>query len=87
MVKSCCAYTCTNVYNPTSDVRFHLFPHADPERLVKWIHALRRKNFKLLKTTTICSEHFLELDYVDNTCMNTVSRRKSTKEDGNSIYI
>lgn len=36
----------------------------DELRLKKWIHAVRRNNFKPTKSTKLCSKHFCDSDYV-----------------------
>jgi len=39
------------------------FPLNDNERLKKWIHAVRRTNFKPNQNSFLCSLHFTEKDY------------------------
>lgn len=39
------------------------FPLNDSERLKKWIHAVRRTNFKPICSSFLCSLHFTENDY------------------------
>lgn len=39
------------------------FPLNDSERLKKWIHAVRRTNFKPSCNSFLCSLHFVKNDY------------------------
>ncbi|XP_039286978.1 peroxynitrite isomerase THAP4 isoform X2 [Nilaparvata lugens] len=66
MVKSCCAYGCTNSFRKNVDAKnkisFHHFP-KDPETRKKWILATKWKNFNPNEHTYICSVHFKFEDY------------------------
>jgi len=39
------------------------FPLKEKERLHKWVHAVRRKDFKPTSSSTLCSLHFHENDF------------------------
>ncbi|XP_044516772.1 THAP domain-containing protein 1 [Gracilinanus agilis] len=58
MVQSCSAYGCRNRYDKDKPVSFHKFPLTRPDLCKKWEAAVRRKNFKPSKYSSICSEHF-----------------------------
>ncbi|XP_028921748.1 THAP domain-containing protein 1 [Ornithorhynchus anatinus] len=58
MVQSCSAYRCRNRYDKDKPVSFHKFPLTRPDLCQKWEAAVRRKNFKPTKYSSICSEHF-----------------------------
>lgn len=58
MVQSCSAYGCKNRYDKDKPVSFHKFPLTRPSLCEKWEAAVRRKNFKPTKYSSICSEHF-----------------------------
>ncbi|QQP38865.1 Putative LOC101240618 [Caligus rogercresseyi] len=66
MVKSCAAYNCSNRSVQTLESRgisFHAFP-KDPLLRRRWILAVRREKFNPSPFTWICSEHFLENDFM-----------------------
>ena len=46
------------------------FPLKRGDILKKWIHAVRRKNFVPTKHSRICSEHFVETDYLHRPNIN-----------------
>ncbi|XP_043920230.1 THAP domain-containing protein 1 isoform X2 [Protopterus annectens] len=58
MVQSCSAFGCQNRYDKTKGVSFHKFPLARPSLCQLWVAAVRRKNFKPTKYSSICSDHF-----------------------------
>lgn len=58
MVQSCSAYGCKNRYDKDKPVSFHKFPLTRPSLCKQWEAAVRRKNFKPTKYSSICSEHF-----------------------------
>uniref|UniRef100_A0A8D0GZC1 THAP domain-containing protein 1 n=1 Tax=Sphenodon punctatus TaxID=8508 RepID=A0A8D0GZC1_SPHPU len=58
MVQSCSAYRCRNRYDKEKPISFHKFPLTKPDLCKKWEAAVKRKNFKPTKYSSICSEHF-----------------------------
>ncbi|KAL1416270.1 hypothetical protein MTO96_028103 [Rhipicephalus appendiculatus] len=49
-------------------VSFHRFPN-DPEMRKKWLVAIKREEgplFRVSNTTKVCSNHFVETDYLSN---------------------
>ncbi|KAK4883135.1 hypothetical protein RN001_006454 [Aquatica leii] len=62
MVKSCCAYNCTERYKKGGKLSFHIFPN-NPDMRKKWILSLRREKFIPTKYSTICSKHFTPESY------------------------
>ncbi|KAL1481045.1 hypothetical protein MTO96_050519 [Rhipicephalus appendiculatus] len=49
-------------------VSFHRFPN-DPEMRKKWLVAIKREEgplFRVSNTTKVCSNHFVETDYLPN---------------------
>lgn len=58
MVQSCSAYGCKNRYDKDKPISFHKFPLTRPNLCKQWEAAVRRKNFKPTKYSSICSEHF-----------------------------
>lgn len=58
MVQSCSAYGCKNRYDKDKPVSFHKFPLTRPSLCKQWEAAVKRKNFKPTKYSSICSEHF-----------------------------
>ncbi|KYO35073.1 THAP domain-containing protein 1 [Alligator mississippiensis] len=58
MVQSCSAYRCRNRYDKEKPISFHKFPLTRPDLCKKWETAVKRKNFKPTKYSSICSEHF-----------------------------
>eukprot|EP00102_Acyrthosiphon_pisum_P024828 XP_016662038.1 PREDICTED: THAP domain-containing protein 1-like [Acyrthosiphon pisum] len=63
MVNFCSAFNCSSSSDVKSELIFHKFPLNDSERLKKWIHAVRRTNFKPNGSSFLCSLHFNENDY------------------------
>ncbi|XP_025200772.1 THAP domain-containing protein 2-like [Melanaphis sacchari] len=63
MVNFCSAFNCASSSDVRKDLSFHKFPLKDKERLQKWVHAVRRKDFKPSSNTTLCSLHFNETDF------------------------
>jgi len=53
------------------------FPFSRSTILKKWIHAVRRKNFKPTSASRICSVHFRDSDFVQNPALVV----KKLKED------
>ena len=64
MVGSCAAYGCSERKGNDPNLSFHQFPHNNPERLKKWIQAIRRKDWKPTKHSSICGKHFTESSFV-----------------------
>lgn len=75
MVQSCSAYGCKNRYDKDKPVSFHKFPLTRPSLCKKWEAAVRRKNFKPTKYSSICSEHFTP------DCFKRECNNKLLKED------
>ena len=67
MVKSCVAYGCTNRWKSGSGITFHTFPLKDQHQVQKWVTAVRREGWLPTKHSCICSDHFLQSDFVKNT--------------------
>ncbi|XP_050064269.1 THAP domain-containing protein 1-like [Aphis gossypii] len=63
MVISCSSYGCTNRRKKGCGIQFHRFPLKRPSVLEKWIHEMKRKNFKPSEYSYLCSEHFTNEDY------------------------
>ena len=63
MVISCCAVGCQNRQEPNSQISFYRFP-ADKERRQKWIAAMKRSNWIPTKYSGICSDHFINSEYL-----------------------
>ncbi|KAJ3654552.1 hypothetical protein Zmor_013731 [Zophobas morio] len=63
MVKSCCAYNCTERANGSNFISFHRFP-KHPELRKKWIIATKREDFIPTENTRICGKPFLESDFI-----------------------
>ncbi|KAL5237573.1 hypothetical protein ACI65C_004983 [Semiaphis heraclei] len=63
MVISCSSYGCTNRQEKGCGIQFHRFPLKRPFGLSKWIHEMKRKNFKPSEYSYLCSEHFTNEDY------------------------
>ncbi|KAJ8965754.1 hypothetical protein NQ314_003912 [Rhamnusium bicolor] len=66
MVKYCCAYGCTNEWTPSGNKKFHRFPFKRPDILKQWIQAVHLQNFKPTGYTVICSDHFINEDYLES---------------------
>ena len=58
MVKSCCAFGCTNRYYKGTKLSFYRFP-ADRERRSKWVAALKREDWQPSEQSWVCSAHFV----------------------------
>ena len=58
MVKSCCAVGCANRYSKGCGLKFYRFP-TDPERRMKWVAAVDRKNWTPNEYSWLCSAHFI----------------------------
>ncbi|XP_031358400.1 THAP domain-containing protein 1-like [Photinus pyralis] len=66
MVKHCCAYGCSNEWNPNLNIPFHTFPLKRPEILRLWVQAVRLVGFKPTATTVICGKHFTPDSYLES---------------------
>ncbi|KAM3936790.1 uncharacterized protein RB166_000772 [Leptodactylus fuscus] len=64
MPMTCVAYGCNNHFVKGCGKQFFRFPMKDPDRLSKWVMAIRRKNWKPSASSRICSDHFTENDYM-----------------------
>ena len=64
MPNYCVAVGCKNTTKKGSEYSFHRFPHQNPNLLKKWVHAIRRKQWKPTKHSFICSDHFHESCFV-----------------------
>ncbi|XP_069820570.1 uncharacterized protein [Dendropsophus ebraccatus] len=64
MPMTCVAYGCNNHFVKGCGKQFFRFPMKDPDRLSKWVIAIRRKNWKPSASSRICSDHFTEDDYM-----------------------
>ncbi|KAI7812686.1 THAP domain-containing protein 1 [Triplophysa rosa] len=71
MVQSCSAHGCTNRYSRDKNISFHKFPLARPDVCHKWVGAMKRRNFKPTKYSSICSQHFTR-DSFRQECNNRV---------------
>nr|XP_033772599.1 THAP domain-containing protein 1 [Geotrypetes seraphini] len=93
MVQSCSVYGCKNRYDKGKPVSFHKFPLTRPGLCEKWEAAVRRKNFKPSKYSSICSEHFTP-DCFKRACNNKLLKENavptifsSTENKGKSEHI
>ena len=59
----------------TSGLSFHAFPKAPLQR-AKWIQAVKRKDFKITKSTVLCSEHFRSSDYYLSKELDSLTSKK-----------
>ena len=65
MVASCSAWGCTNRLGKESGVTFHGIPKAETRRQ-QWIKAIRRQDWTPAASAKICSEHFKQSDFKEN---------------------
>ncbi|KAI5712107.1 hypothetical protein M8J75_005920 [Diaphorina citri] len=79
MVKSCCAYGCTNRQKTGSGITFHSFP-SDVELKRKWVKAIRRQGFEPSRHTVICSSHFSANDFVESSTFKRILLRHKLKK-------
>ncbi|XP_022161068.1 THAP domain-containing protein 2-like [Myzus persicae] len=63
MVNFCSGFDCPSSSNVREDLSFHKFPLKEKERLQKWVHVVRRKDFKSSSSSTLCSLHLKETDF------------------------
>lgn len=72
MGKSCCAVGCANRYFKGCGLKFYRFP-ADPERKMRWVAAINRKNWTPNEHSWLCSAHFIRgVKSNDPTCPDYV---------------
>ncbi|XP_069596065.1 uncharacterized protein [Ranitomeya imitator] len=64
MPMTCVAYGCKNHFVKGCGKQFFRFPMKDPNRLSKWVLAIRRKDWNPCASSRICSDHFTENDYM-----------------------
>ncbi|KAM4051919.1 uncharacterized protein ACNLHF_026860 isoform 1-T2 [Anomaloglossus baeobatrachus] len=64
MPMTCVAYGCNNHFVKGCGKQFFRFPMKDPDRLSKWVLAIRRKDWNPCASSRICSDHFTENDYM-----------------------
>ena len=64
MVTSCVAWGCTNRSKKGYGISFHRFPQNNPERLQKWIQAIKREKWKPNEYSHICSVYFEDSCFV-----------------------
>ncbi|XP_073541495.1 uncharacterized protein [Phyllobates terribilis] len=64
MPMTCVAYGCNNHFVKGCGKQFFRFPMKDPNRLSKWVLAIRRKDWNPCASSRICSDHFTENDYM-----------------------
>ena len=62
-MKYCCVYNCPNKQTPNCNIYFHCFPLTNAELTARWVHVIRRNNFKPNEHSRICQFHFLANDY------------------------
>ncbi|XP_073513485.1 uncharacterized protein [Phyllobates terribilis] len=60
----CAVFGCKNRMHKGCGKHFFRFPMKDPERLIKWIEAVQRDDWKPSVHSKICSDHFTEKDYM-----------------------
>jgi len=79
MVNKCCAYGCKSGYvgHTPSETRitFHSFP-PDAKLREKWIRANPRKDFVPTKNSQMCSLHFQDTDFVEESSDKNTTRRQ-----------
>ena len=82
MVYKCAALNCRSGYsgeNKNCEITFHSFPLHDKNLLQLWLKRLARKDFKPTKHSKVCSLHFTNDDFV-NESLDKNSRRKRKRE-------
>ena len=72
----CIAPGCTNYYYKNSVVSYHRLPVSDKLRLKKWLHVLKRKTIPKAKFSRVCSEHFMDCDFVEKGFLTKMVRSK-----------
>ena len=82
MVNSCVAFGCTNRVG--SGVSFHKIP-TDKERQKLWLIALKLEKPPNLKHAWVCSNHFLDEDYMSSYRLQSELLGRKTKRT-NLLY-
>ncbi|XP_022187951.2 THAP domain-containing protein 1 isoform X1 [Nilaparvata lugens] len=70
MVIKCSVLGCDNQYTLDNNIAFFRFPLDDRRLLIKWLTAMRRRDFWPKIGSTICSEHFRKIDLLKVTGEN-----------------
>ncbi|CAI9596908.1 unnamed protein product [Staurois parvus] len=60
----CAMFGCKNRMHKGCGKHFFRFPMKDPERLLRWIEAVQRDDWKPSVHSKVCSDHFTENDYM-----------------------
>lgn len=60
----CAMFGCKNRMHKGCGKHFFRFPMKDPERLLRWIEAVQRDDWKPSVHSKVCSDHFTEKDYM-----------------------
>ncbi|XP_049941346.1 THAP domain-containing protein 1-like [Schistocerca serialis cubense] len=75
---TCVVFGCTNRSDcdaKSKGITFHVFPKNESRKAL-WENAVRRKNWRASKWSTICSQHFREED-IDLTSLSTLRVREN----------
>ena len=80
MVNRCSAYGCRsgNDKNTNSSISFHKYPIKNKELLRKWLKNNPRKNFIPTRSSTLCSLHFTDWDFITE-CRDSNDRRRKKR--------
>lgn len=80
MVYKCSAFGCKSgsTNNEDSGISFHRYPLEDKALLAKWIQNNPRKNFAPTNQSKLCSIHFNESDFI-NDSRDSNNRRKRSR--------
>uniref|UniRef100_A0A8C5MN49 THAP-type domain-containing protein n=1 Tax=Leptobrachium leishanense TaxID=445787 RepID=A0A8C5MN49_9ANUR len=60
----CAAYGCKNRLSRGCGKHFFRFPLKDPDKLLRWMAAVRREKWTPSIYSRLCSDHFTEQDYM-----------------------
>ena len=65
----CIAPGCSNKYYRVKEsgkiVHFHVIPVKKPKLLQRWLVALKRLSRRMGSGQRVCSDHFIEADYIE----------------------